>query len=130
MFRYKYSAEKIVEVLAQLENKGRADAEFYKKHGVKLSTVSEWKKKFTRLSVERIEYIRGLEEQQHHLKLENERLKSQNTAAIAFLVEKIPDVKERRVEAKRLFEKGLIGQTDVCGLFSIKWNSFKHNSER
>jgi len=130
MAKYKYSAEQICNILKALENQGRGDAEFYKKHKVNATTVDAWKKKFTRLSVERIESLLQIEEQHRQLTSENERLKEQNKAATEFLKTEFPDKKVRRAFAKQLFEQDLIGQTEVCKLFSIKLNNFKHNREK
>jgi hypothetical protein len=128
MTKYKYSAEQICNILKALENQGRGDSEFYKKHKINATTVDVWRKKFTRLSVERIEHLRQIEEEHRQLILENERLEQRSQAAIEFFKNEFPDVKVRRAYAKKLFEQGLIGQTEVCKLFSIKWNSFVHNS--
>lgn len=129
MAKYKYSAKQIFDILQALGKQRRGDPEFYKKHKVKPTTVDAWKKKFTRLSFERIEHQLQIEEEHHQLTLENERLKKQSNAATEFLKKEFPDDKVRRAHAKQLFEQGLIGQTEVCKLFSIKWNSFKHNRE-
>jgi len=130
MAKYKYSAEQICHILKALEKQGRGDPEFYKKHKVNATTVDAWKKKFTRLSVERIEHLREIEEEHRQLTLENDRLKKQSIAAIELLKKEFPDKKIRRAHAKRLFEQGLIGQTEVCKLLSIKPNNFKHNREK
>jgi len=130
MAKYKYSAEQICHILKTLENQRRGDPEFYEKHKVKPTTVDAWKKKFTRLSVERIQHLIQIEEEHRQLALENERLKQQSVAAIELLKKELPDEKIRRAHAKRLFEQGLIGQTEVCKLLSIKPNNFKHNREK
>jgi hypothetical protein len=129
MAKYKYSAKQIFEILQALGKQRRGDPEFYKKHKVKPTTVDAWKKKFTRLSFERIEHQLQIEEEHRQLSQENERLEAQSKAAIEFFKNEFPDAKDRRAYAKQLFEQGLIGQTEVCKLFSIKWNSFKHNRE-
>jgi hypothetical protein len=119
-----------INVLKALEKQGRGAPEFYKKHKVNATTVDVWRKKFTRFSVERIENLRQIEEEHRQLTLENERLKKRSQAAIEFFKNEFPDAKVRRSYAKKLFEKGLIGQTGVCKLFSIKWNNFIHNREK
>jgi len=82
------------------------------------------------LSAERIQHLIQIEEEHRQLALENERLKQQSVAAIELLKKEFQDENIRRAQPKRLFEQGLISQTEVCKSLSIKSNNFEHNREK
>ncbi|MDN3653602.1 transposase [Thalassotalea ponticola] len=130
MVKYKYSSEKIFEVLSELEEAGGGNSEFYRKHNVNSTTVYEWRKKFAQLSVESIKHLRRVEAENIKLLNECEKLISQRNAAVEFIKNQYPSDKERCAFASELVKKGIIGPTDVCDLFTIKLNGFRYEPKK
>jgi len=130
MSKFKYSSEYISSLLHEFKGKSGTSTAFFKARGINGQTFYGWREKFGYMTAQQIDSLRGLEQENHRLQLENEKLLSQSNAATEFLMDEFPDAKTRRTHAKKLVDLGRIGQTDVCELFSIKLNSFHYSHNK
>lgn len=130
MSKYKHSGSKVAEILKAFEASEIKGKRFFDRINVNAQTVSKWKAEYGTMTGEQIELMRKLKQENRTLSMELKKEFKKRDAITEFILERFSSPTERRDLARKMFETTELGQTPVCDLFRIPWNSFNYKKKR
>ncbi|WNC72020.1 hypothetical protein RGQ13_18155 [Thalassotalea psychrophila] len=124
MVKPTFTHQVIFRLLSSFEKKEGTAKDFFKENNINNPTFYYLRKKYGKMSEDQIEKMCRLEKENRRLRDDNVKLLQISNAATDFIKSEFPSSKVRRELAKRFYNLKQCGQTCICELFSIKWNSF------